>query len=284
MPYLARHGARIYYEKHGAGPAIVFAHGLGGNHLSWWQQVPYFRDRYTCIVFAHRGFWPSEDTPDGPHPEMFMDDLAALIDLLDLDDVRLVAQSMGGWSSLAYALHEPDRVRALVMADTPGVLAPDAEELAELERLDAVSAGLFARAIHPAAGERMARDQPVLHHLYTAVNDLSPHLDKLELRTRLHALRTTLTETVASLRAPLLCIWGDEDVVIPRRSVERLSALVPSARLEVVPRSGHSVYFERPDVFNRLVDEFLVAVDRSPHHRAAPLQPTAHGGMWTQSQ
>jgi pimeloyl-ACP methyl ester carboxylesterase len=268
MPYLARHGARIYYEKHGAGPGLLFAHGLGGNHLSWWQQVPHFRDRYTCVVFAHRGFWPSEDTPAGPHPDAFVDDLAALIDHLGLDDVRLVAQSMGGWTCLGYALREPERVRALVMADTPGLLAPDAEELAELERLNDASARLFARGVHPAAGERLAREQPRLHHLYQAVNDLSPSLDKLALRTRLHALRTTPPAVVASLRPPLLCVWGEEDTVIPRRSVERLASIVPGARLEVVPRAGHSVYFERPEVFNRLLDEFFAGVDGRAAARA----------------
>ena len=98
---------------------FLFAHGLGGNHLSWWQQVPHFRNRYTCVTFGHRGFWPSEDAPDGPGPLAFVDDLAALIDHLDLPDVRLVAQSMGGWSSLGYALRAPARVRALVMARMP---------------------------------------------------------------------------------------------------------------------------------------------------------------------
>jgi 3-oxoadipate enol-lactonase len=40
MPFLPRDGCQLYYETHGAGPALVFAHGLGGGHLSWWQQVP----------------------------------------------------------------------------------------------------------------------------------------------------------------------------------------------------------------------------------------------------
>src|SRR5690242_1325029 len=86
MPFLALDGCDLYYETHGSGPALVFAHGLGGNHLTWWQQVPYFRDRYTCITFAHRGFGLSA-APAGPQPERFVDDLAALIDHLDCADV-----------------------------------------------------------------------------------------------------------------------------------------------------------------------------------------------------
>ena len=68
MPFLERDGARLYYETHGAGPALVFAHGLGGGHLSWWQQVPHFRDRYTCVVFDHRGFGLSTESPGSPAP------------------------------------------------------------------------------------------------------------------------------------------------------------------------------------------------------------------------
>ena len=89
MPYLQRADCALYYEVTGTGPALVFAHGLGGNHLSWWQQVPYFRDRYTCVTFAHRGFAPSTEVPGGPGPRAFVDDLAALIGHLDLEEVRL---------------------------------------------------------------------------------------------------------------------------------------------------------------------------------------------------
>jgi hypothetical protein len=52
--FLDRPGCRIYYEVTGSGPPIIFAHGLGSNHLTWWQQVPHFSDRYTCVTFAHR--------------------------------------------------------------------------------------------------------------------------------------------------------------------------------------------------------------------------------------
>jgi pimeloyl-ACP methyl ester carboxylesterase len=117
-------GASIYYEVTGSGPPIVFPHGLSGSHLSWWQQVPYFSGRYTCITFSHRGWGLSTDAPDGPHTTEFADDLAALVDHLKLARVRLIAQSMGGWTCLAYALRHRDKVRGLVLAGTAGGLDP----------------------------------------------------------------------------------------------------------------------------------------------------------------
>ncbi|MEK6243893.1 MAG: alpha/beta fold hydrolase [Pseudomonadota bacterium] len=107
--YLKRPDCSIYYETAGSGPALVFAHGLGGNHLSWWQQVAHFAPRYTCVAFAHRGFTPSSPVPGATAPDAYAHDLAALIDELGLKEVRLVAQSMGGWTCLEYALRIPRR-------------------------------------------------------------------------------------------------------------------------------------------------------------------------------
>ena len=258
MPFLDRGDASIYYDVTGSGPALVFAHGLGGNHLSWWQQVPHFQDRYTCVTFAHRGFAPSPESAGGPGPDAFVDDLAALLDHLGLEDVRLVGQSMGGWTCLGYALRHPERVRALVLACTTGTLADPALD-AIFARHAGREASLFARGIHPAAGERMAREQPAMHHLYRAIDALSHDLDKQTVRAKLWALRTTPVATVAALPVPTLCLTGEEDIVIPSEAVAFLAAHLPHAQLARVPEAGHSVYFERPHVFNQLVDAFLAA-------------------------
>ena len=265
MPFLERDGAKLYYETHGEGPALVFAHGLGGGHLSWWQQVPHFRDRYTCVVFDHRGFGLSRDIPGAPGPDAYVDDLAALIDHLGVPDVRLVAQSMGGWTCLGYALRHPARVRALVLACTTGTLGdPETERIFREHAAGRPETALVERGIHPAAGARMAREQPALHFLYREVDALSHDLDKDAVRRKLIAMRTTPRAAVAALRAPLLCVTGEEDVVIPTAAVAVFASIVPGARLARVPEAGHSVYWERPETFNRLVDELLRDADRAP--------------------
>src|SRR5262249_25128750 len=76
--FLERPDCRLYYEVHGRGPFLVFAHGLGGNHLSWWQQVAHFAPRYTCVIFSHRGFAPSTAPAEGPDPTVYPGDLTAL--------------------------------------------------------------------------------------------------------------------------------------------------------------------------------------------------------------
>jgi len=255
MPFLHRPGCDLYYEVTGAGPAVVFAHGLGGNHLSWWQQVPHLAERYTCITFSHRGFGPSREDPGGPGPAAFVDDLGALLDRLGIGDVRLVAQSMGGWTCLGYALHAPERVRRLVMASTFGSLA-DPELDALLMARQPRSWGDQTSGVHAAAGERMGREQPALHFLYREIEALNA-VDRATVLSGLIALRTTPPAALAALAMPVLCVVGDEDVVIPPDSVAILASRIPGARLVRVPAAGHSVYFERAETFNRLLDEFL---------------------------
>jgi len=104
--FLDRPGCRIYYEVTGTGAPIIFIHGIGSNHLTWFQQVPHFWNRYSCVTYSHRGYPPSSEI-GVPDPKEFAGDLAALIEHLKLHNPCLVAQSMGGWSAIEYVLGNP---------------------------------------------------------------------------------------------------------------------------------------------------------------------------------
>lgn len=254
-------GAAIYYESTGAGPPVIFAHGLGGNHLSWWQQAPHFAREHRCILFAHRGFAPSDGAPD---PSLYADDLAALIEELQLPPVRLVAQSMGGWGCLEYTLRHPERVARLVLAATAGTLdlatlgEPARAEAEEWQRANqGADEALFRRGIHPAAGGRMAREQPALHFLYREIDRINHALDKQALRARLGAMRTVPVSRLKEMRTPVLFLCGEEDVVFPPAAAAGLAAAAPAGKVRLVAKAGHSVYFERPAVFNELVGTFF---------------------------
>jgi pimeloyl-ACP methyl ester carboxylesterase len=258
---LGRRDCEIHYEVAGTGPALVFAHGLGGNHLSWWQQVAHFSTRYTCVVFSHRGFPPSSAAPGERAPDAYADDLAALIQELKLEDVALIAQSMGGWTCLEYALREPERVRALVMASTSGTLdfnQLDAPEVKDwVKKSPAVLADMQARGVHPAGGERMAREQPALAQLYWQISQLAPPDFREDVRKRIRELRSRPPSLLAELPMPVLFITGDEDWVFPPAAGPALAPLAPRGRAVRVPAAGHSVYFERAATFNELVERFL---------------------------
>ena len=266
--FVERSGMRIYFEATGSGPPVVFAHGLSGNFLTWWQQVPYLCDRFTCITFSHRGYPPSS-TIGVPDPKEFAGDLAALTDHLQLPDVRLVAQSMGGLSALEYVIGHPQhKVRALVLASTCGTInrgsvkIDNPQRLADYNRKAAeASADMAKRGISPVAGERMAREQPALHMLFRMMANASAVFDAEELRKRIVAMTTRSPEELRGIKTPTLFITGEEDIVgFPPFIADALAQLMPNASVQQVPKAGHSTNFERPDAFNRIVGDFLTTV------------------------
>jgi len=264
---LVRPDCTIAYEVTGEGPAIVFAHGLGGNQMSWFQQVAHFAPSHTCVTFAHRGFAPSSALPDGPDPKDYADDLAALVDHLALGPHVVVAQSMGGWSTVEYALRNPPGLRGIVLAATSGTIDPKRlpasfhPALAAWQaKSETTLAGYMAAGIHPAAGTRMATEQPAMHLLYKHIDDQNAALDKQALRLRLMNGRTRAPEELAAAKCKVLLIGNDEDAVIPPIVADGIAAVAPNAQAAHIPDAAHSGYFERPAMFNRLVAEFIAGL------------------------
>ncbi len=265
--WIERPDCRLYVETMGAGPPIVFAHGLGGSHASWWQQVPEFASTHACVTFAHRGFTPSSAPPAGPDPLLYGDDLAALADHLGLAPMVIVAQSMGGWTAIEFALRFPARVRGLVLSSTSGTidprgLSPALDPLlahwnreAGAERDRAMRTG-----IHVAAGARMAREQPALHLLYQQIDEMSGQVDKALLRERLLVTRVRPAEAARAITAPVLVLTGEEDIVFPAIAGEALAASFPNGQAVQLRQTGHSPYFERSREFNAALRDFLARI------------------------
>lgn len=258
MPFAPSHDIGLYYELHGpkpgTAPAIVFAHGAGGNHLSWWQQVPYFADRFTCVTYDQRGYGQSRDTDDGPGGGAFVDDLRAVLDHAGIERATLVAQSLGGWACLGFTRRWPERVDRLVMCDTHGGLT--SPELSSLWSTTLALAAALPAGVHPAAGERMFHERPDLHFLYVAISELNERTRK-QMAEDIRAAGGIPLSEAARIDTPVLFIEGAEDIVILPRMIEIAAGNFPRATVTLVEEAGHSVYFERATRFNAILKEFL---------------------------
>jgi pimeloyl-ACP methyl ester carboxylesterase len=105
----------------------------------------------------------------------------------------------------------------------------------------------------------MALERPMLHFLYRAIASASAAFDHEQLRTHLTAVAMRPPDVLRGLSIPTLFIVGGEDTTYPFFLSEVLASLMPSAKVELVPESGHSVYFQRAETFNQLVDRFLAS-------------------------
>ena len=255
MAFMTKDSFRLYYEDSGGNaPAIVFLHGAGGKHLSWWQQLPVFADEYRCIAVDQRGFGQSPDVSGGPGPAALGADVLALLDHLGIARAALVAQSMGGWAAVGAAVKAPERFWAIVLANTVGNLSNDAIT-AVRQRLGAASPPRPAVIWHAALGATVRKQQPIRSFLYAQISGLNAPLSA-DFRDQLMRL-TTPVERYAATRVPTMFLTSDEDGLIWPELSETVHRHVPGSRFERVEAAGHSTYFERPDVFNREVGAFL---------------------------
>lgn len=247
-------GIELYYEVHGTGPALVFAHGAGGSHLSWWQQVPAFSRSYRCVTFDHRSFGLSHDRPGGPGGRAYADDLRALLDHLEIERAALVGQSMGGWTVLGFAVAHPERTRALVLCDTPAGM-DDPEVIGEFRRLRESAPGGLSDILARVTGPDFPRREPARAFLYREISALNVNVPA-DLISTLAEIRNN-PDVIVERRVPAIMIVGEDDVLTTPALMELMHRRLPHARLIRVPGSGHSVYFERPDEFNRILENFL---------------------------
>jgi 3-oxoadipate enol-lactonase len=257
MAFLVQDGFRLYYEDTGGhAPVVLWLHGAGGNHLSWWQQVPGFAEEYRCITVDQRGFGQSPDVPGGPGPAALATDALALLDHLGIARAAVVAQSMGGWAAVGAAVRAPGRFWAIVLANTVGNLT-NPEIAAVKQRLAASSPPRPAVLWHAALGKTFRAAEPVQSFLYAQIAGINPPrpADFSDQMGRL----TTPVEQYAATRVPTMFLTSDEDGLIWPELSKKVHGHVPGSRFAQVVAAGHSTYFERPDVFNHEVGAFLKA-------------------------
>ncbi len=253
MPYVTCGHSKLYYELRGEGAAVVLAHGVGGNHASWFNQVPSFAQRYTTITIDHRAFGNSEDV-EGIGQAGYLDDLLRLLDELHLETVSLVGQSMGGATCAAFACRYPKRVRALVHADSlAGVTLPEphattlastnarTRDLSQLERV---------------LGPEFCKQEPEHAFLYLQIASFNA----VTLKTVKGRAPVWSPGELAQTGIPVLFVVGEQDIICPPAQIAVMHRSVPGSQLQVIPGAGHSAYFEAPRVFNQRVLKFLAEV------------------------
>ncbi len=254
MPLAKINGIDLYYEAHGEGPALILAHGGGGSHLSWWQQVPEFSKRYKVITFDHRSFGYSPDAPNGPGPNAFVQDLAALLDHLGVQKAAVAGQSMGGWTVCGFAAAHPERTSALILCDTTGGVATPEVAKAQANTQERVR-GNLKEVLKNAYARSYPERHPEMCFLYQQISALNTHVAP-NLVSLLFGLKHDVRPIVEH-KIPTLLLVGEEDVLTPPEAMASVAAQIPQAKFVKVPQAGHSVYFERADEFNRIVGDFL---------------------------
>jgi pimeloyl-ACP methyl ester carboxylesterase len=268
MPLAALENIRLYYEEHGRGPALLLAHGHACGVRSWDPQLRGLTDQYRVIVYDARGHGLSEAPrePSAYSQRHMVDDLCGLMDHLGLDKAAVGGLSMGGNVALNFAFVHPERVSALILADT-GAGSDDTARM--------VARSLQGADVLESRGIEAYTDWAMTHPAFTRFASRGPAEERfirsclmtnrahgLALSTRgVQAKRPSIYALEPQLRRldmPVLLIVGEHDeACVPVHAF--MGRTIPNVAHHVLPGAGHLTNLEAPEAFNQLVAEFLGA-------------------------
>ncbi len=254
MPYATVPGVQIWYEDTGgSGIPVVFLHAASGTCDAWIHQLSAFTAAgYRCITYDRRTWGRSRNTDDAQQPGFQGDDLHGLVEHLGLERCHLVATAAGGITGIDYALSHPERVRSLVAANTiAGV--QDAEYLEVQHRL------------RPPEIQNLPVELRELGPSYRGADpDGAARWLEIEIASRPYGriptqpLREPITYArLATMRVPTLVLSGNADILSPPALMRMQADHIPTSRFASLPDAGHAGHWERPQVWNGLVLEFI---------------------------
>lgn len=285
MPKADVNGIKLHYEEHGQGTPLVFVHEFAGEVRSWDPQVRFFSRRYRTIAFNARGYPPS-DVPEDPgaySQQQAAEDIRGLLDALGIAKAHVCGLSMGGYATLHFGLMYPERALSLVVAgcgygSVTGdreVFRKDAELTAQRFEKEgmAATAELYSRG--PTRVQFIDKDPKGWREFHDMLAAGSARGHALTLRgvqlTRPSVFE--LGDRMEQLDVPTLIMTGDEDEPCLEPGIF-MKRKIPTAGLVVIPKSGHTINLEDPDLFNRAVLDFLTAVDQGRWTRRNPASVT----------
>ena len=255
---------RLAYSAVGAGPLVVFMHGIGGNRRNWQHQLPYFGVRYQAVAWDARGYGDSDDYSDALKFTDFAADLLRLLDHFEAPTAHLVGLSMGGRIALDFYAQAPSRVASLILVDTfPGYdksFTPEGREKFIRLRKQPLLDGKEPRDIAPVVAKTLVSPTAKPEHLQQLIDSMSA-LHKESYIKAIEAM--TMYEPVANLaeiRVPTLVVVGDQDRLTPPSVARDMAAGIRGAQIAVLRQAGHLANIEQPEWFNRVVGDFLATL------------------------
>lgn len=262
MTFIKLNDTQIAYTDTGIGRPVVLLHGYPFNRSLWSEQLIALGNSYRVVVPDLRGFGESDATQSPATMDQMAQDVAQLLDHLQISRAVICGLSMGGYVALAFYKQFPSRVRALVLADTRA--QGDSEEAKQTRAQQAEKALSEGMAgIADAMLPKLLTPETVSKH-----PDIVKRVRDMMLRTRpegaaaaLHgmAMRDDHTQLLPNISVPTLIIVGAEDAITPLADSEKMDHAIPNSHLAVLDHAGHVSNLERTDQFNDALLEFLRA-------------------------
>jgi pimeloyl-ACP methyl ester carboxylesterase len=247
------------YTDEGAGPPLIFNHGILMDRSIWEEQIDDLKDSYRCLAIDAPGHGESSPAAMGIDFYEYGDMLTEVAQQLGIEQAVWLGQSMGGFINLRLALRHPDKVKGLVLIDTQAH-SEDADKRAQYEAFLKVS-------LEDGVGEDLANILIMLLFGETFAGRPESDVWRKKLMTQdikaRHAMvravfeRDDVHDRLGEIRVPALVIHGREDVAIEPERAEELARDLPDATVQFIDECGHCSPHERGAAVTKHVRSFL---------------------------
>ncbi len=260
MPKIGVNGIELYYELSGpeGAPVLVLSNGIMMSTASWAFQNTALNRHLRVLLYDCRGMWKS-DHPEGSYSmEEHADDLAGLLEALEIDKAHIAGISYGAEVSMMFALRYSEKTRSLIVIDGVSEIhlllrAQTYPWLMAAERHDAEL--LLNTSYHMNFAEDWIRANQAF--IDTSVDRYALlDMDALvRLMKSFYAL--DMTNELTRIQAPTLVIAGEEDLIKGREYAEIIAAQISNSELVIIPGAGHALCLEKPAILNTLLLGFV---------------------------
>ncbi len=252
--------AELTWDDEGRGSPVVLLHAFPLNRKMWRPQVEALAGRYRLITLDFRGHGGSGTASEDSTMERLAEDVRGLLDCLKLERVVLGGLSMGGYVAFTFLRRWPERVTALILADTRA--SADTEEgrkaryetaaLAEREGSAVIAERMLPKLLATATPERKPEIVSVVREM---ILEATPAGIASALRGM--AARAPAFDLLPQIKIPTLILVGEHDVLTPPADSEAMAKEIPGSTLVKIPDAGHLSNLEQPAVFNSALSKFL---------------------------
>lgn len=247
MPFAETSNGRVYCESHGQGLPLIVAPAFGASARTYRGLLPNLSDGYRVVLYDLRGMGQSDPMPEGTTLASMADDVAAVLDHLEIDRITVIGPSMGAIIAQQFAVRHRDRLDRLVLVTPPARKSRYRRAINEIltDLLTAHPAERVVRhMVHLALSPNFVDKHPVVVDQMMRGIEVSDGDRATMLRLLMSSYEFDGIDGLAAMDAPTLIIAGELDLLTPPSQAKILHETLPNSTLRVMAGVGHSPFIE----------------------------------------
>lgn len=261
MPHTKVNGIQLYYELSGPeeAPVLVLSNGIMMSTASWLFQETVLSQHIQVLRYDCRGMWQSDHPEELYSMEGHADDLAGLMEVLEINQSHIAGISYGAEISMSFAIKYPEKTKSLIVIDGVSEIHPllRAQTYPWLMAAEKKDAELLLRtSYHMNFAEKWIKDN---QSVIDASVERYAEIDMEALVRLMKAFYDfDITDQLNRIQAPTLIVVGEKDLIKGPEYARIIAERIPGSEMVVVPGSGHALCLEKPAELNTLLLGFVM--------------------------